>query len=911
MHSPKGAQDATTRRILRAAAAVVAGFATQRAGATISIVENGTNWSIGNGELNIVYNAKTSSTAAPSANITSIEMAGGSTQLLDSNDQQLYPEYAGADPPLGGGVETSGYQVGANGNYIDFWTSTQSQGTATSAYSYAFHYVMFNNSPDIICYETLNHSATDPQEGIGQGQFLARVNPALFNNTYQYNVSVNNPGPQTATLDQYYQNPSNPSAPYYAQFSGQTARQVSDATLDLTGTGLAGDWGSNIYTKYDYSSYTQFLQATTEFGSQYDVSAIYTSMDTLNGGPTKQMLQFTNNISMIEYLSGHYGDANYSYDPPAGVATNKIYGPYAFSFTPTDGQTGAQLYQDAVNSIPTLDADYQTDAELVSSGYVTQPYRGSVQIAASNSAGWSSDVNNNTVVLSDPGKMFQESNLGYQYWAQLSPNGTASISNVAPGDYRMTLYELGQWGETRIDGVTVNSGQITIPQNVKFTPENFSAAAPIWTIGTPDRSAHEFLDGSNVAVSYTNANATGTRVTTNGVTPGGDLRQFDGAYNYWQEEQELGTPGQVVYYATAVNGHAATNNPLDWIANQWGEFDPGVYDPSDNTTDGYAHGYGPGGGAPAYVMAAGGPGSYKGLPWDVNFTCTQTQLNQGQYVDLSVGLAANEASLIVTLNGHQEIWHYGNSSTDAMVRSGDSGVYKFLVFEFPTSDLYGAGVEDQFTFGVSQNDGVMYDALRMEITNTSANPTTRGWYDYEYITGSNTQTAANNAAALTATYQYAPQPAALTWSNAGSTGDGVTWDTATQNWNNGLGETLYSDGSGVSLTDNNNGNYNVSLNTTVSPGPILVNNSLGNYTISGSGGIAGTSSLTKVGSDTLTLSTVNTYSGGTFVNGGVLVVATDGALPNGNVSVSSVGKLVLAVATGATQIQSVSIATGG
>ena len=44
----------------------------------------------------------------------------------------------------------------------------------------------------------------------------------------------------------------------------------------------------------------------------------------------------------------------------------------------------------------------------------------------------------------------------------------------------------------------------------------------------------------------------------------------------------------------------------------------------------------------------------------------------------------------------------------------------------------------------------MYDALRMEITNTSAAPSTRSWYDYEYITGANTQTAANNAAALTA-----------------------------------------------------------------------------------------------------------------------------------------------------------------
>ena len=53
------------------------------------------------------------------------------------------------------------------------------------------------------------------------------------------------------------------------------------------------------------------------------------------------------------------------------------------------------------------------------------------------------------------------------------------------------------------------------------------------------------------------------------------------------------------------------------------------------------------------------------------------------------------------------------------------------------------------TFGVSQNEGVMYDALRMEITNTSASPATTGWNDYAYITGPNTQTNPNNAASLT------------------------------------------------------------------------------------------------------------------------------------------------------------------
>ena len=187
--------------------------------------------------------------------------------------------------------------------------------------------------------------------------------------------------------------------------------------------------------------------------------------------------------------------------------------------------------------------------------------RGSVQINASNSAGWSSNKANNTVVLSEPGVNFQESTQGYQYTGQVAQNGAVTIPNVVPGTYRLSMYELGQWGETRIDGVQVQNGQVTIPQNAKFTPENFGTAAPIWTIGTPNRSSNEFMNGHTAT--------------------GADQRQFYGAYDFWAEEQALGTPGYVSYNATAttIGGVAepATNNPNDWIANQWQTFDPGDF----------------------------------------------------------------------------------------------------------------------------------------------------------------------------------------------------------------------------------------------------------------------------------------------------------------------------------------------
>ncbi len=134
-------------------------------------------------------------------------------------------------------------------------------------------------------------------------------------------------------------------------------------------------------------------------------------------------------------------------------------------------------------------------------------------------------------------------------------------------------------------------------------------------------------------------------------------------------------------------------------------------------------------------------------------------------------------------------------------------------------------------------------------------------------------------------------PANLTWNDASSNN---TWDTASSsNWNNGSATTVFHAQDNVTFNDSNGsaaGRYSVTLNTTVSPGSVTVNNTTGNYTISGTGTIGGTGSLTKSGTGTLMLSTSNTYSGGTTVSAGRLVInptsPATSALPAGVLSVT-------------------------
>jgi Polysaccharide lyase family 4, domain II len=518
----------------------------------VNVAQNSsTNWTITNNALTVVFDPA-------KQDLTSVKLGSGANLLVSGGT--VDQEFAGT--PFGGGTQTFNLNMGPNNSYADVWTDSASAGSAVDSNNklinpidYQFHYVFFNNDPTIHVYEVLNHSATDPATSVGQGQFLFRSNPTLFPNFYQQNTGPNNMvGVTTTNVPSTNSN--------FSTVSGQAGRTVQDATTDLTGSGIPGDNGTNFYEKYDYSTYTQFWQATTAFGSQFGVSAVIPSAETLTGGPTKQVLNQTNpGIINLEFLSDHYGiDGSgpgnafpgYGYYPTQGVQSTKLFGPYAFRIESSTGKTGAQINQDAINAIPTYQSEYQTDTALINAGYVTSGNRGNVQINASSPAGWSSNPIKNTVVLSDNGVNMQESKEGYQYWAQLNANGSANISNAVPGTYRLTMYQLGQWGETRVDGVQVQQGMVNTPQNLKFTPENFGTAAPIWTIGTPDRSAAEFLNGHNAQ--------------------GLDQRQFYGAYDYWGEMQTLGTPGKVVYYATSVGATPATNDPNKWIANEWKTF---------------------------------------------------------------------------------------------------------------------------------------------------------------------------------------------------------------------------------------------------------------------------------------------------------------------------------------------------
>ena len=137
-------------------------------------------------------------------------------------------------------------------------------------------------------------------------------------------------------------------------------------------------------------------------------------------------------------------------------------------------------------------------------------------------------------------------------------------------------------------------------------------------------------------------------------------------------------------------------------------------------------------------------------------------------------------------------------------------------------------------------------------------------------------------------YLQITAPAALVWAGAlaGGALDG-NWNTTDQNWLNGAVYSAYADPELVSFNDTAQ-DGSVTLAATVSPGSLTVNNSVLNYTFSGSHAISGAAGLVKSGTASLTLAETggDNFSGGITVSGGSLLLDNAGSSIGGNTTLA-------------------------
>ncbi len=124
--------------------------------------------------------------------------------------------------------------------------------------------------------------------------------------------------------------------------------------------------------------------------------------------------------------------------------------------------------------------------------------------------------------------------------------------------------------------------------------------------------------------------------------------------------------------------------------------------------------------------------------------------------------------------------------------------------------------------------------------------------------------------------------AALTWSGT----NGSTWDAnTTVNWlSNGVPNFFYN--LDTVRFDDTATNGTVSVTGTVQPITMIVSNASRSYSVGGSGAFAGFGALVKQGSGALTLSSANSFTGGSTLNAGTLTLGNYLALGGGLITLN-------------------------
>jgi hypothetical protein len=717
LKTPKGPQMFVTSnrkhfasRILLLCLTAVCALAVTQARAQVTLTEvSSTQWTASNGILTFDFNP----TNGGLSNL-SVTINGTTTNWLEPGESPF--GHAVAFYPLNGysnvtqsGPTTSAYHL--NG-YLDIW-STKADLPGKDPLEIENHWVIRANDPGIHFYQILRHFSGDGATAFGNAavNFFCSGNAITQSDgttlLYQNNTSAAGPGVVEETF---------PTTAYTANLTAtDPGRQVEAETVDYTASTLgtyltAPGLAREFITKYDYSTYQQNHLAHGYIGGSNAFWWVVPSPQTFIGGPTKQYLTGIEE----EYESAHLGGENVNF--AAGQVANRFFGPIYLHFNGFNSTltTAADLYNDAVNTISSDLSFYDSEGVMTGDGYRARANRGTVDVTLAGNQ-WSGTSTNNVIVLSDNTTNFQLSAQGYQYWGYADSTGKVTIPDVMPGTYRVSAYVLGGWGLYHIDNIVVGTGTTNVTGT--FDSRSFSSQAPVWTIGYPDRTAHEYSHGHR--------------------SGGFDSREYPGRWNYWSDVE----PGNGAFIYTI-----GTTQSYDMPYVQWNHFYTniyaGVYGGSTSGTNGYSYI------TPQYVItgaAAEGvsPQDYSPPSWQIQFTATSTQVAQGPYVLLSINLAANDtASLQVQLNGKHSAplkW-YPLEGSDPEQRSGVSGYNNYAIFQFNTADLLPAGQTNIIT--VFSSGATMYDALKLEIGAKDADPAGTGWpeYDWLYYNASDTPT---------------------------------------------------------------------------------------------------------------------------------------------------------------------------
>ena len=271
-------------------------------------------------------------------------------------------------------------------------------------------------------------------------------------------------------------------------------------------------------------------------------------------------------------------------------------------------------------------------------------------------------------------------------------------------------------------------------------------------------------------------------------------------------------------------------------------------------------------------------------------------LNASQYLDGSgkVNGSVDTASGGLIYSGGNFVAGTLTVTTNLTLSSGGT-----LSFDLAHNTAIGGGTNDLIVVGGNLN---VAGSTTLALNFLNGSPATGTYTLIQYGTISGDTTLASITLPINARYSLilsndtvhkavelvvSGVPGNLVWLGNGSDN---AWDNAGgyQNWTNtgSFSRDYFYDGDNATFNDTGSDSPAIYLTTVNSPGSLVVN-ATQTYDFTGSGGIAGVTSLNKSGSGTLILETANSYSGLTIINSGTVQIGNvnaSGALGTGAVT---------------------------
>ncbi len=506
---------------------VLAATAPLHATPTIQTLSNG--YLVSNGLVSMTFNTT-------NGDITSIIFDG--QQLVGSKG--FYYDIQGSPNVYLDSAATWNYSSGSN--YIDL--SAEMPATASQPIDITWHWIIGDGQAGYSSYITYNHTTAMADWGSSENRLGAQFyNGDLF---HYSSITDNFWGYQAA-----------------GDADRGEGRYITGETSDMQG--IPSEYIKNYETKYDWrSNYEQSGGVTgivtavndtpstrplvaNDFGAW--VIENPRSYEGWNAGPTHPQTPVADGASIIPSPPGsHFGG------PTMVMTGNQVqtYGPIFNYFNV--GTSLTELRNDAKQyASPTASGSYNLNSFYDSANlpyYDTISQRGAVTGDIRIADGQT--MSGGTIVLStfDPtayasspiSQEYQRRATGYNYWISVNPDGTFTIPDVRPGNYRVTIIKPGNYREGTWDNITVTGGSTTIVGNLTWQPDISGAGQ--WQIGAFDRTAGEFHDGNNYnnwlgTFNETKEFPSGVNYTVNPANPFHDTTNWQANWPLYQENGTL------------------------------------------------------------------------------------------------------------------------------------------------------------------------------------------------------------------------------------------------------------------------------------------------------------------------------------------------------------------------------------